>query len=87
MTVIDRCYEGFGPTSRRQQKTRAAGAGGRNFAYPISPTYTTSVLVSRGLFGPGQEFCRPRRERRVFRQFQALMSAPVSAPGAREGRG
>ena len=85
MTVIDRCCEGLGPASRRQQKTRAAGAGGRNFTYTISPTYTNSVPVSRGLFGPNRNFARRAASGRVFRQFQAPMSAPVSVPGAREG--
>ena len=85
MTVIDRCCEGFGPASRRQQKARAAGAGGRNFAYPISPTYTTSVLASRGLFGPGQEFRKARRAGGCSGNFRHLCRRPVSAPGAREG--
>jgi hypothetical protein len=31
------------------KKTRAAGAGGRNFAYPISPYYTICVRESRGI--------------------------------------
>jgi len=31
---------------RAQQKTRAAGAGGRNFAYPISPNYMNRVTES-----------------------------------------
>jgi hypothetical protein len=85
MTVIDRCCEGFGPATRRQQKTRAAGAGGRNLLRQFRQL--TRILYWRQGACSAQTRISQDAPRAAGHSgnFRHLRRRPVSAPGAREG--